>query len=142
MGVGAVNIDVGQAFGFIGKIVDKIFPDKTEAERAKAELIKLQMSGDIEEIKQALAVFVNESSSTDKWTSRARPSFLYVMYIFILFSIPMGILSIFSKESAFQIAEGMKAWLSAIPNYLWGVFGTSFAVYTLARSYDKKQQME
>lgn len=137
MGLGAVNIDTAAIGNFFGKVIDKIFPDKTEAERIKNEYLKFQMSGNLEELKTILAPFLAEAQSQDKWTSRARPSFLYVMYCFILFAIPIGILSVFNPESAKMIAEGAKMWLSAIPDYLWGVFGASFAVYSISRSYDK-----
>lgn len=138
-GVGAVNIDVGAAFSFLGTIVERIFPDKQKQEEIKAELAKFQLSGNLEEFKQVMQVFVNESASQDKWTSRARPSFMYVMYLFILFGIPLGILSVFSPEAAKGIAEGMKAWMTAIPNPLWAVFGTCFSVYSISRSYDKSK---
>lgn len=122
-----------------GKILDKIFPDKTEAEKYKAKLAELQVNGELGFLGQLLQYFIEEAKSSDKWTSRARPSFFYVMYIYILFAIPMGVLGIFSSESAIKVAEGMKAWLAAIPTEMWGVFGAGFAVYTVARSYwDKK----
>lgn len=138
-GVGAVNIDVGQAFNFLGKIVDGIIPDKNKAQEMKNEMAKFQLSGDMDQFKQIMQVFVNESASQDKWTSRARPSFLYVMYIYIVTGIPMGILTIFSKENALLLAQGMQVWLSSIPTSLWGVFGACFSVYTIARSYDKSK---
>lgn len=121
-----------------GSIIDKIFPDKTKADEAKTELAKLQIAGGLQEVTQAFEVFIAEAKSTDKWTSRARPSFFYVMYIMILFALPMGILSVFEPQAATQIAEGMKAWLAAIPSSLWAVFGAGFSVYTVARSvWDK-----
>lgn len=140
MGLGAVNIDVGSAFNFLGTIVEKIFPDKTEQDKAKAALAQMQVQGDLEEFKQIFATFLAEATSPDKWTSRARPSFLYVMYIYILSGIPMGILTIFSKESALLIAQGMQAWMTSIPTALWGVFGACFSVYSIARSYDKNKR--
>lgn len=139
MGIGVINLDIGKALDVFGTVLDKIFPDKTEAEKAKAALVQLQISGQLEEFKQIMQVFVNESASQDKWTSRARPSFMYVMYTYILAGIPMGILTIFSKESALLIAQGMQAWMSSIPTTLWGVFGACFSVYTLSRSYDKSK---
>jgi len=139
MGLGAINIDTTAIGNFFGKVIDKIFPDKTEAERIKTEYLKYQMTADLDELKAIMAPFLAEAQSQDKWTSRARPSFLYVMYCFILFAIPMGIISVFSPDSAVKIASGAKAWLSAIPDYLWGVFGASFAVYSIARSYDKSK---
>lgn len=128
-------LDVG------GKIIDKIFPDKTEAEKAKVQLLAMQQAGDLDALKTTLEVFVAEAKSADPWTSRARPSFFYVMYIMILFGIPMGILSVFSPASATQIANGLKAWLSAIPDTLWGVFGAGFSVYTVSRSYWDKRNI-
>lgn len=139
-GVGAVNIDIGQAFNFLNTIVTRIFPDKEKQEEIKAAMLQYQMSGDLDILKQSLTAFVAESSSPDKWTSRARPSFLYVMYVFILFGIPIGILAVFNKEAALQIAQGMQAWLASIPSSLWGVFGACFSVYTIARSYDKSRE--
>lgn len=121
------------------QIIDKIFPDKTEAEKAKVELAKLQMSGSLDELKVVLEPFLAEAQSADKWTSRARPCFFYVMYVLILTGIPMGILSVFSPQSALTVAAGMKQWLASIPSDLWYVFGAGFSVYTVARSRWDKQ---
>ena len=122
------------------KIIDKIFPDKTEAEKAKIQLLTMQQDGKLKEIEIQLSAIIAEAKSADPWTSRARPSFLYVMYLMILAAVPMGILSVFRPDAAGQIAIGMKAWLAAIPDMLWGIFGTGYLGYTVARSaWDKKQ---
>mgnify|MGYP001589828808 CR=1 FL=1 len=84
-----------------------------------------------------LSVMVAEASSQDKWTSRGRPMFLYVMYVFILFAIPMGILSAFRPDISTQIANGAKAWLQAIPSDMWWLFGAGYLGYTTARTADK-----
>lgn len=134
-----VSNPISSVLDFGGKIIDKIFPDKTEAEKAKVALAKAQMDGELEEFKALLAPFLAEAQSTDKWTSRARPSFFYVMYTLILTGIPMGILSVFDPQAAMTIANGLKSWLSAIPSDLWYVFGAGFSVYTVARSrWDKR----
>ncbi len=124
-----------------GKVLDKIFPDKTEAEKAKFKMFELAQQGELQLSMQAFEVFIAEAKSADPWTSRARPSFFYVMYVMILFGIPMGILSVFRPDMAVQVANGMKAWLGAIPDMLWGVFGAGFSVYTVSRSvWDKKDK--
>jgi hypothetical protein len=124
-----------------GKVLDKIFPDPVEREKAKLELIKAQQEGKFKEIETQMSAILAEAKSADPWTSRARPSFLYVMYIMILAAIPMGILSVFNPEAAVQVANGMKAWLAAIPNELYAVFGVGYTGYTVARSaWDKKKQ--
>ncbi len=121
-------------------VIDKIFPDPAQRDAAKLELLKMQQAGKLDTIKIQMSAIVAEAQSADPWTSRARPSFLYVMYIMILFSIPMGIFSVFRPEMAIQIANGMKAWLAAIPNELYAVFGIGYTGYTIARSaWDKKK---
>jgi len=126
-------LDVG------GKLIDKLIPDPTEKAKAAIELQKLAQEGKLSEASQQMSAILAEAKSIDPWTSRARPSFLYVMYTMILASIPMGIISAFRPELAVAIAEGMKAWLAAVPNELWAVFGIGYTGYTVARSaWDKK----
>ena len=119
-------------------IIDKLFPDKSEKEKMKLELLRLQQDGELKEVEQRMSVMLAEAKSNDPWTSRARPSFMYVIYIMILFAIPMGILSAFNPEMAAQVAEGMKSWLSSIPDGLWATFGIGYTGYSVARSWDKR----
>jgi hypothetical protein len=132
---------LGSIFDFGSKIIDKLFPDKVaqEAERTKAQLALLQMqqSGEMTELTERMKAIVTEASSSDPWTSRARPSFMYVMYIMILASIPMGILSAFNPSIATAIAQGMKAWLAAIPSEFVQLFGVGYIGYAAARTVDK-----
>ena len=126
-------LDVG------GKLIDKLIPDPTEKAKAALELQKLAQQGELTELQTRMSAILAEAQSSDPWTSRARPSFLYVMYALILFAVPMGVLSAFRPDMAIQIATGMKAWLAAIPNELWVVFGVGYTGYTVARSaWDKK----
>lgn len=128
-------------FDFGSKIIDTVWPDKTvqEAERSKAQLalLQLQQSGELTELTERMKAVVAEAQSSDPWTSRARPSFMYVMYTMILFSIPMGILSAFRPDIATQIASGMQAWLKAIPTEFIQLFGVGYVGYAAARTVDK-----
>ena len=99
--------------GPIASIIDKIIPDKEARDRAKLELIKLQGSHEMEVLQARLSAVVAEAGSSDPWTSRARPSFLYVMYAMILWALPMGVLSAFSPAAASAIAAGMTAYTKA-----------------------------
>ena len=121
------------------KVIDKIFPDPAQRDQAKLEMLKMQQSGDLDSVKIHMSAIIAVAQSADPWTSRARPSFLYVMYVMILASIPVGVLSVFKPDAAVQIANGMKAWLAAVPDTLWAVFGVGYTGYTVARSaWDKK----
>ena len=121
-------------------ILDKIFPDPEQRARAQIELMKAEKEGQLKEAQLQMSAILAEASSNDPWTSRARPSFMYVMYILILACIPMGILAAFHPEVAIKISEGMKQWLSAIPEELWTVFGIGYLGYTGARSFEKMKK--
>jgi len=125
------------AVGVIGKVIDKVFPDPVQAAIAKAELVKLQQDGELKELEIRMSAIIAEAQSKDPWTSRARPSFLYVMYALILAAIPMGVLHAYNPELAVSIAAGLKAWLEALPEELWWLFGAGYLGYTGARSIDK-----
>ena len=129
----------GAVFNVIGKAIDKIWPDKNEAERVKIELFKMQQAGELQELEKSYNAIIAEASSTDPWTSRARPSFMYVMYIMILSSLPMGLLFAFKPEVAMAVTAGVKAWLVAIPEELYALFGVGYVGYSVTRSYDKSK---
>jgi Holin of 3TMs, for gene-transfer release len=119
--------------GPIAGLIDKIIPDPKARDAAKLELIKLQGSLEMESLRTQLSAVLAEAQSPDPWTSRARPSFLYVMYAMILWAIPMGLIAAVRPEAAAQIAAGMNAYLGGLPEPLYALFGTGYLGYTLAR---------
>ena len=124
-------------FPVVGTVIDKLFPDAEAREKAKLELAKMQMEGTLKEAETQLSAIIAEAQSSDPWTSRARPSFLYVVYILLLASIPMGILTVFNPEAAVNLTAGFKAWLAAIPEPILTLFGTVMLGYVVGRSYEK-----
>lgn len=130
-------ITLSSIFGIGSKIIDKLFPDPTQKAQAQLELLKMQQAGDLDEIKVQLSAIIAEAQSTDPWTSRARPSFLYVVYVLLLWSIPMGVLTIFRPEAAAAFTLGFKAWMSAIPEPVLTLFGVVMTGYVAGRSWEK-----
>ena len=131
---------VGTAImGAIDTVADKFFVDAADKQKFKLQAQQMKQDGELKRTEQQLSVILAEAKSSDPWTSRARPSFLYVMYLLILFAIPMGILSAFRPDLATAIAAGMKSWLAAIPEELWTVFGVGYLGYTGAREYGKSK---
>jgi hypothetical protein len=128
--------------GPIAAIIDRVIPDKEARERAKLELIKLEGTQEMDLIRARLEAIVAEAGSTDPWTSRARPSFLYVMYTLILFALPMGILSAFDARIAVDIGTGITAYLRGLPDELYALFGTGYLGYTAARQWGKVKGVE
>jgi len=123
--------------GPVASILDRIIPDKEARAKAKLELLQLEGTQELNEIQARISAIVAEASSNDPWTSRARPSFLYVMYVMLLFSIPMGILSAFDPKAAANIGHGMTSYLNGLPEPLYVLFGTGYLGYTAARQWGK-----
>jgi len=128
--------------GPLSKIIDKIIPDKEARAQAKLELLKLENSQELEEIRVRVSAILAEAGSQDPWTSRARPSFLYVMYLLLLWSIPMGFIAAFRPQAAKDIAIGMNSYLAGIPEPLYALFGTGYLGYTVARQWGKIRGVE
>ena len=99
----------------VAKLLDRIIPDPEARDRAKLELLKLQGDQEAATIAVQMQAIVAEAQSTDPWTSRARPSFLYMMYTLILWSIPMGLIAAVDPRMATGIAGGMTAYPRGIP---------------------------
>ena len=123
--------------GPIASLIDKLIPDKEARAKAKLELLRLEGTQELETVRVRLAAVLAEAESRDPWTSRARPSFLYVIYVLILWALPMGVLSAFSPDTAHNIAAGMNAYLGGLPDPLYALFGTGYLGYTAARQWGK-----
>ena len=136
---------IGPLFDMGKSLIDRLFPDKVAqaSERAKAEmeLVALQQSGKMQEIQVQMSAIMAEAQSADPWTSRARPSFLYIIYLVIILGVPMGFLSAFQPEIATRVADGFGAWLGAVPDSLWALFGAGYLRYTGARTWEKGKGM-
>ncbi|WP_338502728.1 holin family protein [Sphingomonas kaistensis] len=128
--------------GPLGKLIDKIIPDPQARDRAKLELLKLEGDQEAAQIGQQMQAIIAEANSQDVWTSRARPSFLYVMYALILWSVPMGLIAAIDPAKANAIAVGMTSYLRGLPDELYTLFGTGYLGYTAARTWGKVKGAE
>ncbi len=119
--------------------INKIWPDPAQKASAEAMIIKAQAGAALSQLQVSLSAILAEAQSPDKWTSRARPSFLYVVYVIILAGIPMGVLWAFEPAYAERVATGLQRWLAAIPDGLWATFGLGYSGYAVARSVEKSK---
>jgi hypothetical protein len=133
---------IASLIGPIAGLIDKIIPDPTARDAAKLELLKLQGTQEMEAVRTQLSAIVAEAQSPDPWTSRARPSFLYVMYALLLWAIPMGLIGAVQPDMARGIAAAMNAYLTGIPESLYALFGTGYLGYTAARQWGKIKGVE
>ena len=128
--------------GPIASIIDKVIPDKEARAQAKLALLELEGTHELKQIEARLSAIVSEAQSPDPWTSRARPSFLYVMYAMVLWALPVGVLSLFMPDVAARLAASMTAYLSGLPDELYALFGTGYLGYTAARQWGKVKGVE
>jgi len=126
----------------VAKLLDRIIPDPKARDQAKLELLKLEGDQQMAAIAQQMQAIVAEAQSADPWTSRARPSFLYVMYALMLWSIPMGLIAAADPATATAIATGMTAYLRGLPSELYTLFGTGYLGYTAARTWSQVKGAE
>lgn len=123
--------------GPVTRIIDKVVPDPEARDRAKLELLRLENSKELDMLQASLSAVIAEANSADPWTSRARPSFLYVIYVMILWSLPMGLIGAFNPATARAIGEAMAAYLNGIPEPLYALFGTGYLGYAAMRQWGK-----
>jgi hypothetical protein len=132
-----VSSAISAASSLIQDGINKIWPDPTAKATAEAQIMKAASDASLAQMQQAMSVMLAEANSTDKWTSRARPSFLYVMYLLMLASIPFACLWAFSPVIGANMATGMKYWLAAIPDNMWTTFEFIGGGYMVGRSIEK-----
>lgn len=130
-------ITISGILGIGGKLIDKLFPDPTEKAKAQLELMRLQQAGELDEMRTQLSAIIAEANSADPWTSRARPSFLYVVYVLLLWSIPMGLMTVFAPEAADKFTIGFGKWMQALPEPILTLFGVVMTGYVAGRSWEK-----
>jgi hypothetical protein len=130
-------LTISGLFGIGGKLIDKLFPDPEQKARAQLELLRMQQAGELDEMKTQLSAIIAEANSADPWTSRARPSFLYVVYVLLLWSIPMGLVTVFNPAAAASFTEGFGAWMKALPEPILTLFGVVMTGYVAGRSWEK-----
>lgn len=122
------------------KLIDKLIPNSEAKAKAHMELIQLQRSGDLKELEISMSAILAEANSNDPWTSRARPSFLYVMYAVIILCFVGGVIGIWHAEAVQLAAANINALLSAIPEEMWWLFGAGYLGYTGSRTYEKAKK--
>lgn len=135
-------VGLGSLFDFGAKIIDKVVPDKEAAEKAKIELLKVQQEGGLKELELSMSAILAEANSQDRWTSRARPTFLYVFYFILIAMIFIGpLVGVFRPQEMAMFYANVAKGFEAIPEALWWTFSAGYLGYTGARTWEKKSSL-
>jgi len=142
MGFSLANVDVGGIFSGIGQLAKDLRTAFTgqeplDANKAAELALKVQeLEGSIEQAR--ISIMVAEASSSDKWTSRARPGFLYLFYlVVIVLALAAPFMGIFFPAQMSQFYVNVKAGFEAVPEAMWWTFTTGYLGYVGARQYGK-----
>lgn len=121
------------------QLIGKFISDPEQKAKAELDLVKAHQNGEFKELEVRMEAIVAEATSNDPWTSRARPSFLYLVYFLIL------VLAVFAPLVGVWFPEHMELYftnvnkgLQAIPEPMWWLFGSVMLGYTTARSLEKR----
>lgn len=121
-------------------ILDKAIPDPIEKAEAKVRLIQAQQAGEFKELDARYGAILAEAQSTDPWTSRARPSFMYMFYLILIALVLLApVLGVFWPERMAAFFTNVGAGFNAIPEELWWTFTAGYLGYTGARTYEKQK---
>lgn len=133
-----INFIAPALFGIGEKLIDKLIPDPEAKAKAKLDLVVLQQQGELTELETRMSAILAEANSADPWTSRARPSFMYVFYfVLILLVIVAPFVGIFYPDQMAQFYTNVAAGFKAIPEAMWWAFTSGFLGYAGARTYEK-----
>lgn len=125
--------------GPIFKVIDKLIPDPQERERQKLAVLKMQQEGEFKVDELRYEAIVAEAKSLDSYTSRARPSFMYVFYAIILFlCVVMPLVGLINPAAITAVLATVKLGFAAIPEPMWWTFSAGYLGYTTARTLEKK----
>lgn len=83
---------IAPLFDIAGKVFDRIFPDKTQAEKAKLELLQLAQTQDFQIALEQIKTNAAEAASGSKYAAGWRPSIGYIgaaglAYQFLLYPL-------------------------------------------------------
>lgn len=125
---------IGQA------LIDKLIPDPEAKAKAQIDLLAMQQNGELKELETRMSAILAEANSTDPWTSRARPSFLYVFYFIIIgMTVVAPVIGVFKPEAMQVFFENVGKGFGAMPEELWYTFTIGYLGYAGARTFEKRK---
>lgn len=113
---------------FGSTLLDKFFPDKDEAEKAKLKLMELQLNGELSKLQTQAGIITAEANSEHFLVAAWRPITM-LMFVFIIANnyIIYPYLSLF-----FDAAPKLE-----IPPDMWDLLKIGIGGYTIGRTVEK-----
>jgi hypothetical protein len=122
----------------LSRLLDVLLPDPLMRQAAQKRLSGMQADAEFIAIRSSFAKALAPTRATpDRWTIRARPAFLYVMYAIILSALPLGIIAAISPATSHAMADAISRYLTSLPESLYTLFGTGYLGYATLRQWGK-----
>lgn len=119
--------------GPIGKIIDKVIPDKSERDRLKHELNMAVLNQDAEFMKAASAIIVAEAGGESAAQRNWRPHLMYlIMALLVWNGVAVPLVAAFTGTRI----PVLEAW-AGIPSQMWTLLTTGLGGYIMGRSIEK-----
>lgn len=128
---------VTAAFDLGGKLVDKLFPDPAQRDKAKLDLLALHQSGELAEMTGQMEINKEEAKSTNWFVAGWRPYIGWVCgtglgYQFLVMPIGNGFATAFGQISPFVSLD-----MGTLITCLFGMLGIGGM-----RTYEKRMGAE
>lgn len=142
MDFSGLKIDVGSAVSGLGSLAKDLRTAITGKEPIDANKAA-EIAYKVEELDAAIdrtriSIMLAEASSSDPWTSRARPFFMYLFYVVVLALVLLApFMGVFFPAQMTQFYVNVAAGFKAIPDAMWATFTTGYLGYTAARQWGK-----
>lgn len=144
MSISFANVDIGSVFDGLGQFARDLraaITGKEPISADKAAEIALKVQELETTLEQArMNVMLAEASSSDKWTSRARPMYMYIFYLIV---VSLGVLApfvgIFFPAQMKIFFDNVALGFRAIPDIAWEVFCIGYLGYAGARTFEKSK---
>lgn len=123
--------DIGKA------LIDKLIPDPAANAAAQLELMRLDQNGQLSQLQLQMSAILAEANSQDPWTSRARPTFMYLFYVLIAFMV-MGapMIGVLYPDTMDLFFMNVSKGFNAIPQELWWTFSAGYLGYSGSKSFE------
>lgn len=125
---------IGSVVEKIGGVADRFIQTKDEKAAFEKELTRIATEERIKTMEITHSVIREEAASSDNYVRRARPTFLYIIYVILIFNyIAIPIIAMSFGKTDMKPLE--------LPEPLFWLFGSGYLGYAGARSWDKRSKI-
>lgn len=118
-------------------LINKLIQDPQANAAAQLKLMELDQQGELTKLQLQMSAILAEANSNDPWTSRARPSFMYLFYTLVSFMVMVApVIGVFFPEKMDLFFMNVNKGFSSIPQELWWTFTAGFLGYSGSKTFE------